>query len=185
MHANAQMATHSDVLVPLIIVAMGEQHPSLRLLHQRFGFDVVEGAIHEIKMILPRLASQPRIDVRQGPPPYPYISAADQEAVLELTFLTYLGVGHFQDIQTIVALGIAPGRLTRYCCDAPHDATCRVTGLAHATTCATCNQPINDSQPFCSRQVPGSMIKCSPADASSSYSPFDDDDQPAKVPKKK
>ena len=60
---------------------------------------------------------------------------------------------------TTSTLGI--GRTT--CCDAPNDATCKATGLAHVATCGTCNRLINDSQPFCSRQVPGSMIKCSPA----------------------
>ena len=49
------------------------------------------------------------------------------------------------------------------CCDAPHDATCKATGLAHVLTCTECSLLINECQPFCSRAAPGSMIKCSAA----------------------
>ena len=49
------------------------------------------------------------------------------------------------------------------CCDAPHDRTCKATGLAHVATCAVCNGLINELQPFCSRARPGSMVKCSAA----------------------
>ena len=49
------------------------------------------------------------------------------------------------------------------CCDAPDDPTCKVSGLAHVATCGACRGIVNEKQPYCSKQAPGSLIKCSPA----------------------
>ena len=49
------------------------------------------------------------------------------------------------------------------CCDAPSDTTCKVLGLAHVATCGACHGVVNEQQPYCSKQEPGSLIKCSPA----------------------
>ena len=49
------------------------------------------------------------------------------------------------------------------CCDTPDDPTCKVSGLAHVATCGACRGIVNEKQPYCSKQAPGSLIKCSPA----------------------
>ena len=164
--------THSNVLVPLICAALDVGHPALGSMRQEFGDAKLAGAIAEIRGIIPLLTTgTPRVDV-QGP--YPYVFITDQEAILELAFAIFGGTGHFQEIQTDVAmqsiahetgmtrLPLAPSPSVATCCDAPLDATCKVTGLAHLPAkCATCNRTINPLQPFCSREKPGSMVKCS------------------------
>ena len=165
--------THSHVLVPVMLAAMGVVHPGIPAMRQDFGDDAFDGAVSEVRMVLPRLASRPRIEFRG---PIPYVSPIDQEAILELAFNTYLDTGHFQQIQTVVALRQLRSKLattgtttTRSntganCCDAPRDVTCKTTGLAHVQAkCVTCNGVINARQPYCSKEKPGSMVKCSAA----------------------
>ena len=167
--------THSNVVVPLICAAMDVGHPAIASMRQEFGGEKLAGAVADIRSILPLLSTgTPHIDVTG---PYPYVSITDQEAILELAFVIFEGTGAFQEIQTVVAMRQAIAHETATtrlplarslslvtCCDAPQDATCKVTGLAHQPAkCATCNHTMNPLQPFCSRETPGSMVKCSPA----------------------
>ena len=149
-------ATHSDVLVPLICAAMVVPHSGIAALRDKYGPAVFEGAVLEIRSILPSLGCQPRVINR---PDNPYIDLQDQNKIIDHHFLIYSGRSHFQTIQTEVAASEAlaaafevprlPGlelstlALPAMCCDAQRDVTCRATGLPHRAlpVSACCDAP--------------------------------------------
>ena len=183
---QSQITTHSNVLVPLICAAMGIEHTAIGNVRHRFP-DHFNGAVEEIRAVLPSFASASRVMIKQSfsDPFNPYIEAHIQNAILDRVFDAFpTDASHLQAIQTIEAeayanqvmhmraqeekgntgLSNAHSAALR-CCDAPGGLTCRVTGALHvrmSPKCATCHQAMNAKQPFCGVQT--GLVKCQAAE---------------------
>ena len=87
-------------MVPFILAAMDIDHPG-----EKYGMEVFQGAVEEIRSVLPSLSNSPRVLLQLGM--NPYIHADDQNAILDLHFQTFHGGGHLQTIQNDVVVSEA------------------------------------------------------------------------------
>ena len=103
--AMIQKRTHSRVMVPFILAAMDIDHPGVSTVREKYGMEVFQGAVEEIRSVLPSLSNSPRVLLQLGM--NPYIHADDQNAILDLHFQTFHGGGHLQTIQNDVVISEA------------------------------------------------------------------------------
>ena len=92
-------------MVPFILAAMEIDHPGVSTVREKYGMEVFNGAVEEIRSVLPSLSNSPRVLQQLGM--NPYIHADDQNAILDLHFQIFQGEGHLQTIQNDVVISEA------------------------------------------------------------------------------
>ena len=100
-------ATHSHVMVPFILAAMDLDHPGTGPLIQKYGIQLFQDVVGEIRIVLDSkcLPHPPRVLRKIGM--FPYVDADDQNTILDHHFKLFSGGGQLQVVQTDVVMAEA------------------------------------------------------------------------------